>query len=883
MKTKKPPIFQYACLGALFLVACAYQVRATISAFPAFFSHDSADWPFHPGYSHGQPKAEFVGEAAQKAGLHENDLLVAVNGRPFTGTAVFGEALAKAKPGDKLEVTVRTPGQAAERTVTIILDRPEKEAGWAVTSVVILKIVLPFFSILLGFWVALVRPRDRLAWLLLGVLLGISNLFSANVESWGPFVRDAAEAYRLACNTLWPLFMLYFGLYFPEPFPGDRPRWYVRLATVVFVPIVIIDAVADIILRIGEIENFASVAWLYGLWRHVSFISEPLAIAATSCFFAFIGMKRGMAVSTDAKRRLSLLYAGTTVAMTPTFLLILLNVAMGGGELEKRFPEWLVLASLSLILLFPITLAYVIVVQRALDVRVVIRQGLQYGLARGGARVLQIMLVATVLSIAITLALDPGRSRPQKITAIALCFVLVLWLRKGAERVRAWIDRRFFREAYNAEKVLEGLSDEVRTMVETRPLLERVATRIAESLHVPRVAVFLEDGGWYRPAYAIGYAAAPDAGFPETSATVQRLRRDAEPTRVYFDDEDSWVNSGLAIEERRKLKTLDPQLLLPLTVKEKLLGIISLGQKRSEEPYSGTDLRLLKSVAAQTGLALANAQLTNAIAEEVARSAKMNRELEIAREVQERLFPQKMPEVAGLDYCGRCRTALGVGGDYYDFLALPEGKLGVALGDVSGKGIAAALMMASLEASLRAEATRAGNDIAGMIARVNQMVYDASAEDRYATLFYAQFDPATRRLTYVNGGHCPPMLFRHSASGTRVERLDEGGGPVVGLMQECPYSQAEVLLAPGDILVIYSDGISEAMNQSLEEWGEKRVMEAVASADGQHADALIARIMQAADGFAAGAPQHDDMTLVILRVLGNKSTLDARQVRSLPN
>lgn len=206
---------------------------------------------------------------------------------------------------------------------------------------------------------------------------------------------------------------------------------------------------------------------------------------------------------------------------------------------------------------------------------------------------------------------------------------------------------------------------------------------------------------------------------------------------MYFDDPDSWVYRapGVSEEERAKLAALRAELLLPLSVKDKLLGFISLSQKRSEEPYSGTDLRLLKSVAAQAGLALENSRLSAAIAEEVAQRERLNREVEIAREVQERLFPQELPAVARLDYCGQCRPALGVGGDYYDFLALPGGRLGIALGDVSGKGIAAALMMASLEASLRAEAMRDTDDLAALVQKVNRLVYDATAENRYATFF----------------------------------------------------------------------------------------------------------------------------------------------------
>jgi len=136
---------------------------------------------------------------------------------------------------------------------------------------------------------------------------------------------------------------------------------------------------------------------------------------------------------------------------------------------------------------------------------------------------------------------------------------------------------------------------------------------------------------------------------------------------------------------------------------------------------------------------------------------------------------------------------------------------------------------------------RAGNDVAGLITRVNRMLYDASTEDRYATLFYAQYDPAGRGLTYVNAGHCPPILMRNSKkagagnvapAAPTMERLDQAGGTVVGLLPECDYAQAEVSLSPGDLLVIYSDGFSEAMSPSLEEWGEQRLFNAIAGCDG---------------------------------------------------
>ena len=805
MQAKNPPILQYVCLALLFALASAYQIRSAMYAFPNYFHFKAVAYPFVPDYDKDRPVLRFVTKSARDAGFRNDDILLAVNGQRLTGLAVFGEAIRNANPGDTLTVEILRPGETVPRLATLQLERDTApRISWPMASILAMKLVVPTFCILLGFWVTAVRPRDPSAWCLCLIMLFFSTFYSAGTESWGPIVRDVAEGYRTAVGNAWPIFMLLFGVFFPEPFREKDPLWW-KWSKRIVITFLVITCAMNVIVRIGQFESFATVASLSAALDHLNFLGFLVSFAAIGAFFACISVKKGQAVTPDAKRRLRLLYTGSIVSLAPACILFVTQ-NIKGGELEQIFPEWFVLSGLSLMLLFPITLAYVIVVHRAMDVRVVIRQGLQYGLATTGIRVLQVILGFVVLWTAVNLSLDPTRSKPQKIAVIGWGVFFVISLRWGAEFVRKWIDRRFFRDAYNAEQILEALSDEVRSIVEKRPLLERVATTIAASLHIPLVAVLLEEGGFYRPAFALGFPAALVADLPDSGATVRRLKQEAGPDRVYLDDENSWVNkSEISEDERHNLASLQPQLLLPLMAKQNLLGIISLGEKRSEAPYSSTDIRLLKSVATQTALALSNAELTSAIAVEIGRREKLNREIEIAREVQERLFPQRLPEIAGLDYFGFCRTALGVGGDYYDFLALPDGKLGVALGDVSGKGIAAALTMASLQASLRADAMRAGNDIASLITRVNAMLYDASTEDRYATLFYAQFDPATHRLSYVNAGHCPPILLRAHARNGAAERLNQAGGTVVGLLPECAYEQAEVTLAPGDLLVIYTD------------------------------------------------------------------------------
>lgn len=378
---------------------------------------------------------------------------------------------------------------------------------------------------------------------------------------------------------------------------------------------------------------------------------------------------------------------------------------------------------------------------------------------------------------------------------------------------------------------------------------------------MPRIAILLDGNGVFRPAYALGYGALPRGTFNDHSLTVKRLRQSPHAL-VQFEDANSWVQLT-DHEERAALEELKPELLVPLSLKEKVLGILSLGSKQSEEPFSATDLRLLNSVAAQTGLALENGRLTDTIKEEVRAREKQNRELELGREVQERLFPQELPLIPGIDYAGGCRPALGVGGDYYDFIPISDGGLGIAIADVSGKGIPAALLMATLRAFLRGQTINRDTNLGGVIANLNRLVFESSAENRYATFFLGVFDSISRVLQYVNAGHNAPIVIR---TGNEVMRL-ESGGPVVGLLYEGDWKSSQIKLERGDLLVAFTDGISEAMNRSDDEWGEQCLIEAALAAQSHSASKIVDHIMRAADGFVAGAPQNDDMTLIVGRLL----------------
>jgi sigma-B regulation protein RsbU (phosphoserine phosphatase) len=305
--------------------------------------------------------------------------------------------------------------------------------------------------------------------------------------------------------------------------------------------------------------------------------------------------------------------------------------------LKQYMPERSILLMAALWFLFPLAMAYVILVYRAMDVRLVIRQGLRYLLATRGVRAMQVIISFVVVLIAGTWSGGHAGSDTWRIGRVCAGFALIALTGMFAGRAQRWLDRRFFRETYNTEPILSELAGQVRRIVDTGSVLKMVAHRISESLHVPRVALLLNQSGTFELAYAVGWSGSAPLEIPEDGLTVQHLK-DNQQLLVHLDAEDSWIQS-VEGAERESIENLKPELLLPLSLNEKLVGILSLGPKQSEEPFTRTDIQLLDSVATQTGLALENSRLTAKIASEVAERERMNRELEIAREVQQRLFP----------------------------------------------------------------------------------------------------------------------------------------------------------------------------------------------------------------------------------------------------
>jgi sigma-B regulation protein RsbU (phosphoserine phosphatase) len=801
---------------------------------------------------------------ARAAGLKPGDHIEQLNGAPYSGLAQWSTVLSDSHPGDILDVDV-THADGSKSTDTITLARPPYAYGRMSPMVAfwqgfLLVGLLAGVCLAIGYWVVLTRPADRNAWLLLLLLTFPSVVFINPGLATGVslFVRGLwYETLQLAGSPA----LLLFGIYFPERSRIDaRARWIKWILFGIF-GISLVFLYPSIYM-----ENYGGGDGPF-LTRASDIASKVINAFNLLCVILYLVLtldKLRSASTEDARRRLRVLTTGMSIGMGALLIVFVLLPDLPpayriAGNTTAGY--WIRTAGALLFMFAPLTLAYVVVVQRALDVRVLLRIGSRYALAKATLWIVQIALLA-IIGFRLFLPMFERRvPQASDMWAAVVFLVVILALRFGvSNRLEQWLDRQFFREAYNAEVMLNELSDEVRRFTETQPLLETVARTVCDTLHIRQIAMLLRRGDSFYVEQAVGFTADGALVLPAQASSIRYLVNSNEPARLYRDDPEAWyLMAGTA--ERRALDLLNAELLIPLPGRNRLMGIMALGPKRSEAAWSRTDLQVLQTVARQTGLALEVSELAHSLANEAAQRERVNREMEIAREVQERLFPQEMPTIAGASLAGGCRAALGVGGDYYDVFNLEDGRLGLAIGDVSGKGISAALLMASLRASLRGVSLNSPHNFAELMHRVNVLVYEASASNRYATFFFAAFDPRTRRLECVNAGHNPPILLRNG----EVIRL-EAGGPVVGLLPLAPYLEQALTLQPGDLLLLYTDGISEAMTHDDEEWGEDRMIQAATKARGNHADEVLAAMFTACDKFTAGAPQHDDMTMLILKL-----------------
>jgi sigma-B regulation protein RsbU (phosphoserine phosphatase) len=318
------------------------------------------------------------------------------------------------------------------------------------------------------------------------------------------------------------------------------------------------------------------------------------------------------------------------------------------------------------------------------------------------------------------------------------------------------------------------------------------------------------------------------------------------------DDRFSWLSA--------KEVPIQSLLSVPMMLKGKMIGLLGVFNKRLESGFTNDDQRLLSIIAAQSAHVIEYARL----AREEQDLLRLQEEMRLAKDIQMNLLPITAPQVSGYDIAGRSIPAKEVGGDYFDYIEIDDDCLAFCLGDVSGKGMPAALLMANLQATLRGQAL-SERPCKTCIERSNALLFQSTDPKKFATLFYGILNSKSNELCYCNAGHDNPFIFVEDKEPERLQT----GGIVLGFVPEFAFTEAKVKLDPNAIMVLYSDGITEAMNDKEEEFGEERLANVIMNNMGASADNLIDVILTHIEDHVGDTPQMDDMTIVIIKRTDN--------------
>ena len=834
-----------------------------------------------------------TGAAAEAAGLRNGDRIVAIDGKPLESLRPYYEEIVISQNAAVALTLQPASSEGREQTVRLVLRgaRPGRRPMTQLEGLLNLLIgYYPLGFLAVGLAVLFLRMDDPHAWLLallFGGFLAGGPIFEGSIPV--P-LRGFAVCYKIIMGWSSAALFYYFFAVFPARSPVDRKVPWLKYALLAAAAITTIPIGIRCLIAGGSLPAYLGAGWSWS--DMVAWVLEaeaglpvPASHAVLTPGIGFYGFFLGASalglasllsnhfLSADAqvRRKAQVLVWGTVVGVAPVILV--LGASFMGGPVRLPMALW----QASVVLLatvWPLSFAYAVVKHRVLEIPALLRRSARYVLVQRGYFVLLFAGAATAI---VLFTHTMNRFFPQGtnigMAASAAFGIVLVWasapvVKRGTER----IDQVFFRSAYDARIILQNLAEETRTVANRHELVKLLETQIAGALHPKSMACYLA-GAEGSLVLEKGWAGEPD----DTQPPLPRPKFPFRFGAVFLPRELDMIPASMpliadiaqrgkawdvpASPEALAAGPLAAECIVPILGRNsKLIGLLVLGPRLSEEPYSSEDKHLLDSVASQAGITLENFDLAERIAERMEAERKAAMEIDIARRVQARLFPQSLPPLQTLEYIGGCVQARQVGGDYYDFLDMGPGVLGIVLADICGKGISGALLMANLQANLRSQYAVAREDLGRLLQSVNRLYHENTTDESFATMFFGVYDDAARRLRFANCGHVPPIVLRTDGS---MELL-RSTTTVLGLFLrwECPIE--EVQLNPGDVLVIYTDGVTEAPDRDGEQYGEERLAELIRRNKDLPAKELLEAVQRSVAEFS-GATQADDVTLIVAR------------------
>jgi sigma-B regulation protein RsbU (phosphoserine phosphatase) len=792
---------------------------------------------YHPAYVGSYSYRDWPGKLA---GLKYLERIRSVDGR----SVQFGEEVIDAVKGKATGAELHYSVESKEtvRDVTVAVDIFDLKDFFLVFSI---NFVVGLAICVLGFVVYFLKPNTATSWVFLILCFCVGNYGTTGFEIQSSY---SLVPFHYTVLSIFPFTFLHLGLIFPE-----RKRIldrYPFLEYLIYVPALLLAAAYQLYSWTLPDVTLSH----YPFWMPTyPFLSSTARICTLLGFVGFLLLvlhTSFRSTSVMARQRSRMMIFGVAIAFLPVAILGLLTITSG-----IYFPFNFVSVSA---VFFPLLIAYSIVRHNLFDADVIIRRTVGYALAT-----VFIIGAYAAVSLVLNVLLEQYQLAESKAFPILFTLVIIFIFNPLRDRLQGWVDRIFFRKEYNSGEIIDKIGSAITHLMEVPQILKMLTQTFMEEMFLETSSVMLvtPDGQQFKVMLADGHRKdeIEHQAFGRETALFQTLEKERRELTLYDLIEDPKYRE-ISQSGKASFEDLDSSLIVPLLYQDKVIGSFNLGEKKSGKPFNRDDIELLRQLANQGAIAIENARLF----EENLEKQRMEEELNIARDLQMSMLPAECPELAGFQIAAVSTQAQEVGGDFYDFIQMEDERLGIVIGDVTGKSVSGALVMAASRSVFRLLSENT-SDVGDIMGRANRRLIKDVKTGMFVALLYALIDPDGKTLSMCSAGQTQP-IYCSAEDGSAVLMETEGDNFPLGILGDANYADTRVPLKTGDKIVFYTDGIVEAMNGQKEVFGFDRLIEVVQAAHEKSAEGMLNAILESVGAYVGSAPQHDDLTVIVLGV-----------------
>ncbi len=774
------------------------------------------------------------------AGIRDGDYLISINGKRINEPMQAQSILNKIEAGDYARYTVKKKnGELFDTKVYI-----KKLINFSLLGICLLG----FFWQIIAFIVLMAKPDGRVQRVFYAVGATLILMLLFNYQTL-PFVMGILPLLLLLdfLNTggmiYGPFLILHFFWIFPHEYNFVKKK-AVNYSLYLLPAVILIGVI---------IYRFLFVYDMPGRNLYYEKFFNIVNIALGAAFLTgFISLLVNYFRLKTAKERKPL-----SLILVSYFLAILVIVytrfiAPAISDTIYNSPEFYM--PIIVLFILPVSFGYSIFKYQLMDVSVVIKNTIIYGAATisiAAVYFLVIYLIGQIISTAI------GTEYKGVIAGI-IFIIFALIFQSTKNKFQDFLTEKFYPEQFAYQKILVSFSNDITTVVGLENILDTMTTTFVESLRINTFGIMLYDNK------------------EEEFTLVRSIRIETKHLKIPAINvqkviaEKNATTKSPAIEEEdlqrafpvgyKTLTEAGIYTIIPMIIKQKLIGLMLIGLKHSGARFAGKDLDLLYAVANQSAIAVENARLYKTEAEKI----KIERDLDLARKIQQSLLPKEIPAIKGLDISGEMIPAQQVGGDYFDLIPIGDDKLFVVVGDVSGKGLSASLYMTRLQTMIES-ACRPGREPKDILIEINRRIYESMERNWFVTMTLALFDMQKNKVKFCRAGHMPVFAAKNGTV-NRYRTIGLGIGLERGIIFEKTLCEEEVQLNPDQIFAFFSDGVTEAMNEKMDLFGEDNLVELLINKSGYNSCDILEDVWKSIKEYRGGAEVNDDMTLVLVKI-----------------